>query len=270
MTDSKSRIAASVTAAILSLGLAVPAATAWERQTAQPAASGGQHFVQAQDRGRSGSAFRTAPEFPPTGYLEEFDDAAQGRFERPMQEFARDSFPPAGASGLQGFSSDFPEYAPQGLGSRVPSSGLQGQSEQRGTGSSASRQMWGDPSFTPPAPGQDRRMPSADPGGAWGEWPSMPPVGGPRDRGDYPGMPAETGYPGWSGYPSEPPRRASPTTRPGSGPDHQWPLSPAPGGSYQAYPEYQPESWERTRPETPRDRFPSYRDDPRGDYRWGR
>ena len=270
MTDSKNRIAASVTAAILSLGLAAPAATAWERQAAQPAATGGHHFVQAQDRGRSGSTFRTAPEFPPTGYLEEFDVPAQGRFERPSQEFARDSFPPAGASGFQGLSPNVPEYAPQGLGSRMPSSGLQGQTEQRGTGSSGSRQTWGEPSFTPPALGQDRSMPSADPAGAWGELPSMPPAGATRDWGGYQGISPDPRYQGWSGHPGEDQRRASPATRPGSGPDHQWPLAPAPGGSYQTFQERQPESWERTRPETPRDRFPPYRDDPRGGYGWGR
>lgn len=260
------RIAASVSAAILSLGLGGSGVAAWEIQAAHPTAAGPHHLLQVQDRGRPGSTFRTAPEFPPKGYLEEFDDSAQGRFDRPAQELSRD-FPPAGGSRPSRLSPEFPEYAPDGLGSRVPFGQMQGQTEPRGTGSGTSQQMWGaPPSVARPALRQDWRQPPGDAAGAWGEFPSMPPVGGSREWGDYPGMSPEPRYPGWGEFPTEDPRRASP----GIGQDYQWPRSPAPSGSFPSYPEYQPDSWDRARPETPRDRFPAYRDYPRGGSDWGR
>jgi hypothetical protein len=265
VTNSKTRIAAYVTGAVLSLGLAGDAVSAWEIQAANPEATGAWQFLQVQDRGRPGSTFRSAPEFPPTGYLGEFDDTVQGRFDRSAQEFARDPFPPAEVSRPSRLGQDFPEYAPQAPGSRVPSSRVPGQTEPGGTGAGSSRPVWGDPAFAaPPAVGPDRRMPPADPGGTWGDFPSLPPAGGPRDRVDLPGMPTQPRHQGRAEFPHEGPQRASPGTYPGSGPEHQWPLAPS-GSGYQGYPPYQPESWERTRPETPQDRFPPYRDFPRGD-----
>jgi hypothetical protein len=255
---------------MLCLGLAGSAFAAGERQAANDAAADGYGFLKVQDRGQTGSTFRSAPEFPPTGYLEEFDDTAQRRVDAPAQELARDPFPPAEGSRPSRLGQDFPEYAPHSLGGRVPSSRLQGQTEAMGTGPVGSLPTWGDPPFTPPAVGPDRRMPAADPGGARGDFPSLPPVGAPRDRVAYPGMPPEPPRQGWGEYPREDPRRASPGMHPGSGPDHQWPLVPAPESRYQTHPEYQPESWGGARPETPQDRFPSYRDYPRGDYGGGR
>jgi hypothetical protein len=177
VTNRKTRIAASVTAAILCLGLAGSAFAAGERQAADDAAADGYRFLKVQDRGQTGSTFRTAPEFPPTGYLEEFDDTAQSRVDGPAQELARDSFPPAEGSRPSRLGQDFPEYAPHSLGGRVPSSRLQGQTEAVGTGPAGSLPTWGDPPFAPPAVGPDRRMPAADPGGARGDFPSLPPVG---------------------------------------------------------------------------------------------
>lgn len=266
MTERKTRIAISVTAAVLSLGLGGSGIAAWEIHATHPAATGEHHLLQVQDRGRTGSTFKSAPEFPPTGYLEEFDDAAQGRFDRAAPELSRD-FPPAGGSRSSRPSPEFPEYAPEGLGSRVPFGQRQGSTEPRGTGSGTSQQMWGaPPPVAPPVLGQDWPMPPADAAGAWGEFPSMPPVGGSSDWGEYPGMPSEHRYSGWGDSPAEDPRRA----RPSPGLEPQWPRSPAPADSYPSYPEYQHDSWDRARPETPRDRFPSYRDSPRGGYDWGR
>lgn len=270
MTNAKLRIAATLTMALLPLGLSGSAVAAWETRAEWTRATGELRLVQADGRSQPGSALHTAPEFPPFGYLEEYEDGAQSRFDRPGQALPREGVPAGIGSRSRDFAPEYLEFAPEDLGSRMPPTRLPGPAEPRGS-AAGSRPMWAEPPFSPPSATQDRRAPASDPRGAWGEFPHVAPGMSPGARVENPGIAAEPPHPARGGYPAENPRGAGSAARPGSGAAQQWPLAPpGPGSSYLTHPEYQPGGWERSPPESPRDLFPGYRDQPGGPYGWGR
>lgn len=275
MITSNTRIVASTTAAILSLGIGGWAAASWGGlQSGHPASASGHHVLSVQDRGRPGSTFRGAPEFPPSGYLEEVDPTAQDAFDRQPQALSREA-PPAPGSRAWRFAPENPEFAPEGLGSRVPLGAMQRPPEPWGTGSGSPQPMWGTPSppvIQPSPPAPEWSMPPTDAADAWGEFPARPPTGGARDWQDRPGMRAEPRDPSWGEFPGDPTHRPAPDAIP----EYQWPRSEASDDRFPRYtdfPDYAPEPWDRAYPESSMDRFPEYRDyreSPRGGYDWGR
>jgi len=204
------------------LGLAALAVGASQTTAAQPAGErgAGAPMQLAQEwvppRGR---AFQGQPEFPPPGYLAEFEEAPDGRPARIGQPSLHDYAP--GATGVMPPAAErgqrHPEFAPSGYD----------RSLQAGPpGRETPRSDFGSP--------MERGTPAPIPG----------PVPG---RADFPGMPG--GPPGRGEAPVGDPRWTPTPYGPGPMPEHQWPSAPV--GSYLTQPEFAPERLERGRTGSP-------------------
>jgi hypothetical protein len=216
----QSRLIGPAALAVLTLGASQTVLPAGDPAKETAAGNGAQLLrVQARDRSTP-PALRGRPEFPPPGYLAEFEDMPQGRSVRetgpggPDPRAAREQAPP--------------EFAPGGYERSLPGSAAgRGQTPRSGFGS-------------PTGPGTAASPPGAVPGRPG--HPTAP--GGTAGRGDFPGSD---------------PRWPARTESQRAVPEHQWPTAPggsyltqpefpserqergrpgAPSGAYPPLPEY--------------------------------
>jgi hypothetical protein len=183
----KSRLIGPAVLAVLALGASQTALPAGDPGNGA-AAAGGAHplLVQAQGRGAA-PAFRVRPEFPPPGYLAEFEDMPQGRLVREAT--------PGGPDPRAEREQAPPEFAPGGYERSLPGGAVgRTQTPRIDFGSPMGR-------GTAPIP------PDAVPGRPG--YPTAP--GGAAGRGEFPGSDMR-----WQG------RAGSP----GTGQGHQWPTAP--------------------------------------------
>lgn len=254
MIESKSRWYRCILAAVLPLGLHGHAVAAWE-PVPPPSAPESSLLAQMQERGRFGSPPPAAPEFPPEGYLQEYEDAPRAL---PLQ----DSFVAPGGSRSVGRVPEGPQYAPEGYGSRFAPGGRP-QEAVEPRPATGPRPTWADPPFAPPT-GRPDPAPVQDTRGVWPDPSPAPATGSEFDRSGFPvAVPDPRRQ--WGEAPPDGPRRPVPPAAPAGGFEHPWPSAPGTGSGYQTYPEYAPESWDRMRG-TARDRVPSYPDYPRGGF----
>jgi hypothetical protein len=182
----KSRLIGPTAVAVLALGASQTALPAWSPNNNTAVADGARLLlVQAPGRGAP-PAFRGRPEFPPPGYLAEFEDMPQGQS---VRETA-----PGGADPRAGREQAPPEFAPRGYDRSLP-----GRTQTPRT------------DFGPPmGPGTAPTPPGAAPG-----WPGYPTAaGGAAGRGEFPSY--DPRWPGGAASPGAGQEHQWPTTPGGS------------------------------------------------------
>jgi hypothetical protein len=237
------------TLAALAFGIGQACPAAWEQATEAAAVEGGQ-LLRVQDRGGPHATFRGRPEFPPPGYLAEFEESFDERRQHESRDGigttlpGRPGMPPAPQPPKP------PEYAPRTLG--APAFG-----SRSGQGTLPPR--------APEATGDGR-----EPQGRRPTW-AQPPATPARERPRYGEMPGPTPGAGLrrDDFPANETRR-SPPSAPAGGYEHQWPSTPSASGRYQTHPEFRPDTWDRSRPAGAAERFRSPPEFPGSGLEWQR
>ncbi len=216
------------------LGASQTAHAAWDPGTALSSWESS-HMIRVQERTQPRTTFRGRPEFPPPGYLAEFDEPRGQQRESGSQSRGRFQDLQAGPSA--GREMERPEYAPGSRSGQYPGARMEfpGGSRPGGTPSQFPERVQETPVrptwAQPPAPPPRGTMEPARPYGAWPERDELPPS---RPRWQAPASPGSGDY------------------------EHQWPASPGSGSSFQTQPEFHSGSVPgRSRPGGTPDRFTS-------------
>ncbi len=244
------RFIVTFTLTVLALGLGQTGTAAWD-QAAEAEAGGSGPLLLVQAPGGPPATFSGRPEFPPPGYLAEFEESPWERRQRESGEGNRTTRP--GSPGMPPAPrSPESEYAPGSFGAAPPGS----RAQQGGRSALAPEGSW------------DRREPS---GGrpSWDEPSSTPLRERPR-HGEPPGMVPPGARPGRNEFPAPETRRRPPSAAAGGGFEHQWPSPPSAGGSYQTHPEFRPDTRDRRRPANASERFRSPPEFPGTGLEWQR
>ena len=239
-----------LTLAALALGLSQPGWAAWEQSVGAGAVERGL-LLRVQQRAGPRTTFSGRPEFPPPGYLAEFEESVDQQRQRETGDATRGPFAGGRATPPATRAPGTPEYAPRTLRGEFP-----GSREDQGT-------------LSRPAPGAARD--GREPSGGRPTW-AQPPTATPRGLPQYGEMPGTMpgARPGRDDFPATEPRRTIPSAPAGGGFEHQWPSAPSVGGSYQTHPEFRPETWDRGRPASASQRFGSPPEFPGSGLEWQR
>jgi len=237
VTKRKNGFIGTLTLAALALGVSQPGTAAWEERVEAHTAESGLLF-RVQERAGPHTPFSGRPEFPPPGYLAEFEESVGQQRQRETGDTTRGPFASGRATPPAARTPEPPEFAPRTLRGEFP----------------GSREEQGSPYR--PAPGATRD--SREPPGGRPTW-AQPPTAAPRGLPQYGEMPGTMpgARPGRDDFPATEPRRTVPSAPARGGLEHQWPSAPSAGGSYQTQPEFRSETWDRGRPASPSQRFGS-------------
>jgi hypothetical protein len=246
----KNSFIGTLTLAALALGVSQPGTAAWEQSVESGAVERGL-LLRVQERAGPRTTFGGRPEFPPPGYLAEFEEPVGQQRQRETGDATRSPSPGARATTPAARAPEPPEFAPRTLRGEFP-----GSREDQGT-------------LSRPAPGatrDGREPPSGRP--TW----AQPLTADPRSVPQYGEMPGTVPgtRPGRDDFPATEPRRRVPSAPAGGGFEHQWPSAPSAGGSYQAQPEFRPETWDRDRPASAPGRFGGPPEFPGPGFEWQR
>ena len=249
MTKRKNGFIGTLTLAALALGVSQPGTAAWEERVEAHTAESGLLF-RVQERAGPRTPFSGRPEFPPPGYLAEFEDSVDQQLQRETGDATRSPFAGGRATPPPARAPESPEYAPRALRGEFP-----GSREDQGT-------------LSRPAPGASRD--GREPPGGRPTW-AQPATATPRSLPQYGEMPGTVpgARPGRDDFPATEPRRRVPSAPSGVGFEHQWPSAPS-AGSYQTQPEFRPETWDRGRPASASERFGSPPEFPGSGFEWQR
>lgn len=235
VTKRKNGFIGTLTLAVLALGVSQPGTSQGE-QSVEAGAVDSRLLLRVQQRAGPGTAFGGRPEFPPPGYLAEFEEPVGEQRQRQTGDPAQGLFVGGRAAPPASRTPEPPEYAPRTLRGEFP-----GSRENQGA-------------RYRPAPGvtRDDRAP---PGGRT-TW-AQPPTAAPRSLPQYGEMPGTMpgARAGRDDFPANEPRRTVPPGSSVGGFEHQWPSTPSAGGSYQTQPEFRSETWDRGRPASASERF---------------
>ena len=243
------RFIGTFTLAALAFGIGQACPAAWEQAAEAANVEGGQ-LLRVQDRGGPRTTFSGRPEFPPPGYLAEFEESFGERRQHESGDGTRTTLP--GSLGMPPAPRppEPPEYAPRTLG--APPLG-----SRTGQGTLPPR--------APEATWDGREPPGRRP--TWAQPPTAP-----RGRPQYGEMPGAAPGAGLrrGDFPATETRRRTPSTSAGGGLEHQWPSTPSASGSYQTRPEFRPDTRDRSRPANASERFRSPPEFPGSGLEWQR
>ncbi|TVP80034.1 hypothetical protein [Thioalkalivibrio sp.] len=246
----KNSFIGTLTLAALALGVSQPGTAAWEESVEAGALESGV-LLRVQQRTGPRETFSGRPEFPPPGYLAEFEEPFGQQRQRETGDATRS--PPAGsrATPPAGRAPEPPEFAPRTLRGEFP-----GSREGQGT-------------LPRPAPGATRD--GREPPGGRPTW-AQPPAADPRSLPQYGEMPGTVpgARPDRDHFPATEPRRRAPSAPAAGSFEHQWPSAPSLGSSYQTQPEFRPETWDRGRPGSGSERFGGSPEFPGSSFEWQR
>ena len=239
-----------LTLAALTLGISPSGTAAWELRVESGAVESGL-LLQVQQRAGPRATFSGRPEFPPPGYLAEFEESFGEQRQRETGDATRSPSPGGRATPPAARVPEPPEYAPRTLRGEFP-----GSREDRGT-------------LPRPAPGATRD--GREPPGGRPTW-AQPPAANPRSLPQYGEMPGTVpgARPGRDDFPVTEPRRGIPAAPAAGVFEHQWPSAPSAGGGYQTQPEFRPETWDRGRPASASERFGGPPEFPGPGFEWQR
>nr|WP_296750973.1 hypothetical protein [Thioalkalivibrio sp.] len=250
MTIGKNRFIGTLTLAVLALGVSPPGTAAWEQNVAAGAVESGL-LLRVQQRTGPRATFSGRPEFPPPGYLAEFEESFGQQRQRETGDATRS--PPASgrATPPATRAPEPPEFAPRTLRGEFP-----GSREDRGTV----------PRVAPGAARDGREPPGGRP--TW----AQPPAADPRSLPQYGEMPGTVpgARPDRDHFPAPEPRRRAPSAPAGGSFDHQWLSAPSARGTHQAPPEFRPETWDRGGPAGSSERFGGSPEFPGSGFEWQR
>jgi len=246
VTITKNSFIGTLTLAALALGVSQPGTAAWEESVEAGAVESGLLLRVQQPTGPR-ATFSGRPEFPPPGYLAEFEESFGQQRQRETGDATRSPPPGGRATPPAARAPEPPEFAPRTLRGEFPAS-----RESQGT-------------LPRPAPGATRD--GRDPPGGRPTW-AHPPGADPRSLPQYGEMPGA--HRDRDHFPATEPRRRAASPPAGGSFEHQWPSAPSAGGSYQTQPEFRPETWDRGRPGSASERFGGPPEFPGSGFEWQR